>query len=223
MTGLILKDILCLRKVLRSYLVIFGAYALLVATGVWSVSVLLGFLSVMVSMLPFTCFNVDHAAKWDAYGLALPVSRNKIVGARYLALLLMIAMGAVIALAAGAGIWIAGRGEEEFFVTLLTGLVCLGLGSLINAPMLPLIYWFGAERARIVFFALFFGIGGLLGLWLLPMGGAQWLETIIIDTDAFYQNKFFIAAVSLLCVAVSLTLRGVSYLISCAIYRRKEM
>ena len=222
MTGLILKDILCLRKVLRSYLIILAAYALMVATGLWSVSVLVGFLSVMVSMLPFTCFNVDHAAKWDAYGLALPVSRNKIVGARYLSLLLLLALSAVISLAVGAGMLVSGR-EEDVSVTLLTALVCLGLGTFINAPMLPLIYWFGAERARIVFFALFFGIGGLLSLWLLPMGGAQWLETIINDTDAFYQSEFFIAAAALVFIAVSFALLGVSYLISRTIYKRKEM
>ena len=222
MTGFILKDILCLRKVLRSYVLIFGVYALMVATGVWSVSVLVGFLSLMVTMLPFTCFNVDHAAKWDTYGLALPVSRNKIVGARYLALLLLLAVCAVISLLVGAGMLLSGRGEDVS-VTLLTALVCLGLGTLINAPMLPLIYWFGAERARIIFFALFFGVSGLGTLWLVPMGGAEWLKAVINNTDAFYQSEAFVAAAALVFLAVSLALLGVSYLISCAIYKRKEM
>lgn len=222
MTGFILKDILCLRKVLRSYVLILAVYALMVAAGVWSVSVLVGFLSLMVTMLPFTCFNVDHAAKWDTYGLALPVSRGKIVGARYLALLLLLAMCAVVSLLVGLGMLVSGR-EEDVSVTLLTALVCLGLGTLINAPMLPLIYWFGAERARIIFFALLFGVSGLLTLWLLPMGGAEWLKTIINSTDAFYQSEAFVAIAALVFLALSLVLLGVSYLVSCAIYQRKEM
>lgn len=222
MTGFILKDIFCLRKVLRSYLLILAVYALLVVAGMWPMSFLTGFLSVMVAMLPFTCFNVDHAAKWDAYALSLPVSRGKIVGARYLALLLMMAMGVAISLIAGVWMWIAG-GQEDFFVTLLTGLVCMGLGTLVNAPMLPLIYRFGAERARIIFFALFFGIGGLLTLWLLPMGGAQWLDTVMENLDAFYQSEFFVTVAALLFVAACFALLGVSFLISCAVYKRKEM
>lgn len=223
MTGFIWKDILCLRKILRSYLVIFAVYALLVATGVWSMNFLIGFLAVMASMLPFTCFNVDHAAKWDTYAVALPVSRGKIVGARYLALLLMMAMGVVIALIVGVGMWIAGRGEEELVTTLLTGLIFLGLGALINAPMLPLVYRFGAERARIIFFALFFGVAGLLSLWLLPMGGAEWLDGIMENPDAFYQNEYFVTVAALAFVAVCFALLGVSFLISRAIYQRREM
>ena len=227
MTGLILKDILCLRKVLKSYALIFAIYALLAVAGVWSVSYLVGFIIMMVSMLPFTCFNVDYTAKWETYGLALPVSRNKTVAARYLALLLMMAVGIVVIVAIGMVLLAAGE-EIGFVENFAVGGVCLALGVLLNSITIPLIYLFGAERARIVFFGVFFGIGGLVALWLLPLGGLQWLNmldstiggpdgpTVVISTGSPW-----LAAVSVALVCAALL--GVSFLISCAIYKRKEM
>lgn len=224
MTGLILNDLLCLRKVLKSYAIIFVIYVVLAVTGIWSVSFLAGFLSVMISMLPFTCFSFDHAAKWEAYGLALPVSRNKTVAARYLTLLSLMAAGIIIL--AVIGVVLPATGEEMDFIA--AGCVCLVLGVLVNSIMLPLIYFFGAERARIVFYGVFLGVGGLAALWLLPLGGLDWLRsldsvigspdgpTVVITT----MPPWLVAVdVALVCAA----LLGVSFLISCAIFKRKEM
>lgn len=227
MTGLILKDLFCLGKVLKSYALIFCVYAALALTGVWSVSFLAGFLSIMITMLPFTCFSFDYAAKWEVYGVALPVSRSKTVAARYLTLLLLMAVGIVVIAAIGAGLVIAGE-EMNFIEILAAGCVCLVLGVLANSIMLPLIYLFGAERARIVFYGVLLGIGGLAALWLFPMGGLEWLKmldsviggpdspTVVIAT-----MPPWLAAVDI--AAVCAVLLGVSFGISCAIFKRKEV
>ncbi|MCI8840806.1 MAG: ABC-2 transporter permease, partial [Oscillospiraceae bacterium] len=87
MTGLILKDLLILRKTLRSYLLILAIYVAVAFAGYWSASFVGGFMMVMVAMLPMNVFAYDKQAKWDVYGLSLPVGRTKTVAARYLAVL----------------------------------------------------------------------------------------------------------------------------------------
>ena len=76
MTGLILKDILILRKTLRSYLLVLIVYAGIAFSGVWSADIV-GVLSVVtVMMIPMNVFAYDQQCKWDTYGLALPVGRT---------------------------------------------------------------------------------------------------------------------------------------------------
>ncbi len=221
MTGLVLKDFLGLRKVLKSYLIILVVYVGLTVFGVWSPSFTVGFFSVMAAMLPFTCFNLDYTAKWEPYGAALPVSRNRTVAARYCTLLIMQGAVAVLELVTAGVFWLAGD-LEEALSTLLAGCLCLGMGAVLNAIILPLIYKFGAERARVIFYATFMGLIGLAVLWLVPLGGAEWL----MDTLNWLEGRDMmglLVALPFLFVAVCFLLLVPSYFISCAIYRRKEL
>ena len=121
MTGLILKDFLGLRNVLKSYLIILAIYVALTVLGVWTPAFTTGFFAVMAAMLPFTCFNVDHAAKWEPYGAALPVSRNQTVAARYCTLLIMQGAVAVLELVTAGVFWLAG--DREAALSTLLALV----------------------------------------------------------------------------------------------------
>ncbi len=221
MTGLVLKDFLGLRKVLKSYLIVLVIYVALTVFGVWSPAFTTGFFAVMAAMMPFTCFNLDYTAKWEPYGAALPVSRNKTVAARYLTLLIMLGAVAVLELATAGAFWLAGD-REETLSSLVAGCLCLGMGAVLNAIILPLIYKFGAERARVIFYAAFLGLIGLAVLWLAPLGGLEWL----MDAFAWLEARDMmglLAALPFLFVAVCFLLLAPSYFISCAIYRRKEL
>lgn len=221
MTGLVLKDFLGLRKVLKSYLIVLVIYVGLTVFGVWSPSFTTGFFSVMAAMLPFTCFNMDYTAKWEPYGAALPVSRNRTVAARYLTLLIMLGVVAVLELAVAAALWLTGD-REETLSSLLASCLCLGMGAVLNAIILPLIYKFGAERARVIFYATLLGLIGLAVLWLVPLGGAEWL----MDALAWLEGRDMmglLAVLPFLFVAVCLLLLIPSWFISCAIYKKKEL
>ena len=223
MTGLILKDFLGLRNVLKSYLIVLVIYVALTVFGVWSPAITTAFFAMMAGMLPFTCFNTDHAAKWEPYGAALPVSRNKTVCARYLTLLIMLGAVAVLALAAAGALWLTGGPEPtEAVSSLLSSCICLGMGAVLNAIVLPLIYKFGAERARVIFYAAFLGLIGLAVLWLVPLGGAEWL-TGALNWLEDRDMMGLLATLPLLFVAVCFLLLVPSYFISCAIYRKKEL
>ena len=217
MTGLILKDFLILRRTLRSYLLILAIYVAVAFLGYWSASFVGGFMMVMVSMLPMNVFAYDKQAKWDVYGLSLPVGRTKTVAARYLAVLIMFAASAVLTTVVSVALNIAGRMEESLGEYLLACTVCAVLAMLVNAMLLPFLYKFGPERARMMFFGVMGVIVLLIVAFLLPLGGLEWLKSL--DAPTLEQ----IAAVPVAAVIAGLVLLVLSFLLSRHFYGAKDV
>ena len=217
MTGLILKDFLILRKTLRSYLLMLAIYVAVAFLGYWSASFVGGFMMVMVSMLPMNVFAYDKQAKWDVYGLSLPVGRTKTVAARYLAVLIMFAASAVLTTVVSVALNIAGRMEESLGEYLLACTVCAVLAMLVNAMLLPFLYKFGPERARMMFFGVMGVIVLLIVAFLLPLGGLEWLKSL--DAPTLEQ----IAAVPVAAVIAGLALLILSFLLSRHFYGSKDV
>ena len=217
MSGLIVKDFLILRKTLRSYLLILAIYVAVAFTGYWSSSFVGGFMMVMVAMLPMNVFAYDKQAKWDVYGLSLPVGRTKTVAARYLAVLIMFAASAVLTTVVSVALNIAGRMEESLGEYLLACTVCAVLAMLVNAMLLPFLYKFGPERARMMFFGVMGVIVLLIVAFLLPLGGLEWLKSL--DAPTLEQ----IAAVPVAAVIAGLALLILSFLLSRHFYGSKDV
>lgn len=219
MTGLILKDLLILRKTLRSYLLILAIYVAVAFAGYWSASFVGGFMMVMVAMLPMNVFAYDKQAKWDVYGLSLPVGRTKTVAARYLAVLIMFAASAVLTTVLGVALNIAGRMEERLEEYLLSCAICVVIAMLINAIMLPLLYKFGPERARIMLFGVMGGIVLLVVAALFPLGGLEWLKSLELAEPTPAQA----AAIPAIAAVAGLALLAVSFLLSRHFYGSKDV
>ena len=217
MTGLILKDFLILRKTLRSYLLILAIYVAVAFLGYWSPSFVGGFMMVMAAMLPMNVFAYDKQARWDVYGLSLPVGRTKTVAARYLAVLIMFAASAVLTTVLGVVLNLAGRMEESLGEYLLACAICVMIAMLVNAMMLPLLYKFGPERARMMFFGAMGMIVLLVVILLIPFGGLEWLKAL--DAPTMEQA----AAVPAVAVAAGLVLLTLSFLLSRHFYGTKDV
>ena len=218
MTGLILKDLLILRKTLRSYLFMLIVYAGIAFTGVWSADIVGVLLVVMVVMLPMNVFAYDKQAKWDTYGLALPVGRTKTVAARYLCVLLLCLLSVGLTAILGVMLYAAGRVEEP--VEFLVSCSVMGLMSvLVNAIMLPFLYKFGPERARMMFFGIMGGIVLLVVAALFPLGGLEWLKSLELAEPAMEQ----VAAVPVIAAAAGLVLLALSFLLSRHFYGSKDI
>ena len=218
MTGLILKDFLILRKTLRSYLFVLVVYAGVAFTGVWSADIVGVLMVVTVTMLPMNVFAYDKQAKWDTYGLALPVGRTKTVAARYLCVLLLCLLSVGLTAILGAALYAAGRVEEpvEFLVTCSV----MGLMSvLVNAIMLPFLYKFGPERARMMFFGIMGGIVLLVVAALFPLGGLEWLKSLELAEPTPAQA----AAIPAVAAVAGLALLAVSFLLSRHFYGSKDV
>ena len=217
MTGLILKDFLILSRTLRSYLLILAIYVAVAFLGYWSASFVGGFMMVMVAMLPMNVFAYDKQAQWDVYGLSLPVGRTKTVAARYLAVLIMFTASAVLTTVLGVVLTIAGRMEESLGEYLLACAICVVMSMLVNAMMLPILYKFGPERARIMFFGVM-GVIVLAGVvFLIPLGGLDWLKSL--DAPLLEQAAALPAAAT----AAGVVLLALSFLLSRHFYGSKDV
>lgn len=214
MTGLIWKDFLCLRKGFSSTLVVMGIYLALSFTGTFALSFIAALIVVLLTILPLNCFAYDSAANWDVYARTLPVGTGGIVAARYITVLLLSAAGFCLALLAGAAGAALGK-VDDWWAFLATCAALFLFSLVINAVMMPLLYRFGAERARIVFYGV---IGGflLLGLVVFAMlGGEEFLEGL----DQFPLPPTWMLALPALGAAALL---GVSFLLSRWIYRQSS-
>lgn len=149
MKGLILKDLINLKSTFKMLGVMIFVFAVIyIPQGNGFV---FGMIILMFSMMVVTTISYDDLAKWDAYALTMPVTRKEIVLSKYLVMALSNTLGAVLALIVGIiGSMIMGQSfsTEVLAIIGVLYLIAFSFGSL----MVPLIYRFGAEKARIMMF-----------------------------------------------------------------------
>ena len=211
MTGLVLKDMLVMRKTLKTYVLFLAFYLLLAVIGLFPISTITAVTQIIIMMLPLSAFSFDELAKWDRYAIALPLGRRRVVAARYLFTLLMVLIAAAFSLLTCTGISITGNGL--FLENLAAVLTTLGLGLLVADLLLPLNYKLGPERSRPYLYAIvFLPVIALVGA--AQLGWLDWLDQV---PESYVISLFALAAL--------LPLLGfpVSWLVSCRIMERKEV
>lgn len=211
MTGLILKDLLMLKKTL-----LYMAVITLVFSGVYTSMdndyFVIGYLSILVVSIVSSSVSYDEFYHWDRYAAILPLSRRRIVGSKYLTALLLFAMGTAfgLALMGGATALRGGRLSLEnllfVFLTPMVGLVGV-------AVMLPVCYRFGAQQGRIVIFVLY-GVPSVLLVLALK------LAPELFQREWPQISEGVLAAGGWLFTAAAL---AVSFLLSVRILEKKEL
>lgn len=213
MIGLVWKDLLVARKTILSYFVFMLLYCGMAVMGMFNITFVTGFLSVMVMMLPMTAFAYDEQARWDRYAMSMPLGRRAVVRARYLFALMLALFAAACGLLTCAFLFIMEKGDPvEDLSTILTS---LGVGILLAAIILPLCYKMGPERARPYMYVIIFV--PIIALFLAYRAGVH-IDLSFLET---LPEAVFIGGVALFPLAGLLAL-GVSYLISCHIAAGKE-
>ena len=211
MKGLLLKDWYQVKTNMRMmYLTVLAVLAIWILSTSGDSSFAVNYSAVFLGMMPAYLLSYDHASGWTEYSFALPLSKELQVAEKYLVGLLCTAAAVVIG-----GLFVTviplrtGTAPDKDVLSLLAGSVCAIL--LINGISLPLLYRFGAEKARMIYVLTFAGLGALLG-----GGGAV--------MDELQQNgpgsgplpvPLWLAAVLLLAV---LALYAVSWRVSVAWY-----
>ena len=211
MKGLLLKDWYQVKTNMRMmYLTVLAVLAIWILSTSGDSSFAVNYSAVFLGMMPAYLLSYDQSVGWVEYGRTLPVSRKTLVAEKYLIGLFCAAAAVVIG-----GLFITvislrtGTTPDKDALSLLAGSVCAIL--LINGISLPLLYRFGAEKARMIYVLTFAGLGALLG-----GGGAV--------MDELQQNgpgsgplpvPLWLAAVLLLAV---LALYAVSWRVSVAWY-----
>jgi hypothetical protein len=215
MTGLIMKDILMMRKVLKSYLLLIVIYIVLAYLDFFDYSFIITFVQVILAVMPISAFAYDEQSKWDRYAISLPLGRNRVVGARYLFVLLLTLFTVAMGLAGTALLYLVQQADPlEMFVTLM---VSTTIGLLIPTILLPLSYKMGAERSRPYLYAIIFI--PVIAVVLLARAGV--LDMSVLKGMELLTPTALAGGAALLPLA-GLVLLFVSYLVSCRVAAGKE-
>ncbi len=208
MLGLIIKDLLVCKKSLRTILLLVAVFMVFSVTTDDNTFVMF-ITSIYFTMMVLTAFAYDAQAKWDAYGLTMPITRSETVLAKYLLGLVLSLLGAVLSLILTFGVMIY---KQEAFITgqtLLMQLAMLGAALMMMSIFIPLIYRFGVEKARLVMIAVFV-LPSVLLLFFSKSGLPTPDDNVLRILATL--SPFFVVGVVVM-----------SYLISVRIFTKKEL
>ena len=196
MKGLLLKDLYMMRKYCRSYLVIVGVFTIMavvlpfVEDGNRSTLFLSAYPVLLAGILPVTLISYEEKSKWNQYVGIFPYTKREQVSVKYLDMLAVLSIGLSLA-AISQGVTLAATASFhwETYILLLEGILFTGLLS--PCILLPVVFWFGVEKGRIVYFAvliLFFGGIGISKiliqeetvLWLFQRGSSGTLLALAV-------------------------------------------
>lgn len=215
MRGMLLKDLLVLRKTVRFYVLFLLFYAGLTLIGAFDASFVITFAQVMLMMLPLSVCAYDEQAKWDRYAMSLPLGCRGVVGGRYLLVLVLSLFALAFSLITA--LVLSLMGKADLLTCLATALVSTAVGLMIVSILIPLCYKLGVERARPYLFAIV-GIP-FVAIFLLAKAGA------LAALDLSFLNRMAPPAtlgVFALLLVAALAGLAVSYLVSCRIMEHKE-
>ena len=209
MKGLLKKDFYLTRSLGKSYLLILAIFALLAVFGVYTPTFLTPYLTLMCVMCPINLFSYDELSRWDKYAAALPAGRQGVVMARYLFTLLLTLAALVLVTVIEVVTFYLGVSEESTLIdTMLSGAIPVTTGVLINALLLPLLFKFGTQKARIYLMVLVgLGMGAVFGLMAI-FGEPNGLTVPLL-----------LLLLSLVCVLSLIP----SYFVSLRIYQKKDL
>ena len=158
MIGLILKDLFTLTRQALMYIVFIAVFALMPGYNMASFAV------IMACMMPVTALAYDERSHWDRLAASMPYTTAQLVLSKYLmGLILMlcsVALG-IIALPLQRLV----NPDVSLPELLSVSLGALGAGMLIQGVLLPVMFRFGTEKARLFMLvlmgAVFAGIAAL--------------------------------------------------------------
>lgn len=214
MKSLVLKDLYTILHNSKAFLVMIVAMGFFLSFssegsgGFYTI-----FCCMMCAMLVVTTFSFDNLCSWEPYAMILPITRRDVVKGKFALLLLVSVVGALLGFAMSiltcAVLPSLTLDLKEQAFCLLPGFsVAMFMGSL----SIPLIFKFGAEKARMLLIASFALPAILLALVLraLEKAGVPLTDQMVI--------RFFSLAPVLVLVFAFLM-----YLLSCRIFEEKEL
>ena len=158
MIGLILKDLFTLTRQALMYIVFIAVFSLMPGYNMASFAVM------MACMMPMTALAYDERSHWDRLAASMPYTTAQLVLRKYLmGLILMldsVALG-LIALPLQRLV----NPDVSLQELMSVSLGALGAGMLIQGVLLPVMFRFGTEKARLFMLvlmgAVFAGIAAL--------------------------------------------------------------
>lgn len=253
MTGLIKKDMYCLKKNLLQFLLVTAGVIVLsvmfiissksgnVALGIEQMKVendgmseadFYGIFQIAVWAALFIpiafvgvvaeCFKEDRKAGFYKYMMTLPLSETKLVGSRYISLLLFMAVGLVGSCTAAAFVSLV---SDYFQLVRLLSIIFTFAGAMLvyMSIVMLLLYALGTERADFIqcapFVVVFVAGIAVMGSKMSSMSENEldgYFGKLVNElSDIIAKNGIIFIGIALVCVAVS-------YLISCKMLKQRR-
>lgn len=153
----------------------------------------ISYAAIFLGVLPVNLLGYDQNSGWVEYSLTLPVSKKVLVAEKYLVGLLCAAASVVIG-----GLFVVVLSLRKGAALDGTALFFVGNGVntilLMNGISLPLMYRFGAEKARMIYILTFAGFGALIA------GGGTLIDEF--QTSGHFQASIGLGAVLFVVVLV---------------------
>ncbi|NLG05783.1 MAG: ABC-2 transporter permease [Clostridia bacterium] len=147
MKSLLLKDYYVLSKQALWYLFIIICYSFIPVQ-----NAILGFPIIFGVMLPITAVSYDERSKWDILMKMMPYQSFQAVFSKYiLGYISMFAAGVISAVIQTLLMVFRDKTMDPVYYISLTAVFLMG--CLIQAIYLPLVFRWGVEKARIIFYA----------------------------------------------------------------------
>ncbi len=207
MTGLLLKDLLSLKKA-GSRIAVFMVMYIIIFASSGNLTFLSAMITIIMTMFVLNTFAYDELCKWDYFALSLPVTKRQIVLSKYALAFLFALFGVLVSLL----IYLS-KGQINLEIT-ATLCIVSAISLLISSVMLPLIFKLGTQKARI----------WMVLIFLLPSVGITLLGNLgwKLSTNVPVSNST-VETLIVLALPAALIIFALSYFLSCNIFSRKEI
>lgn len=207
MKGLLLKDFYTFKRYCRAHVVLVLAFGLYSAVAKGS-AFFLFYPCIWAALVAMTLMAYEEREKWDLYAATLPYSKGQIVSSKYMVSLLFGLATVIFVMGVQAAVLLAeGRFQGTILVNLL--LTLLPAALLPTALFLPLIWKYGTEKGKIMFY----GVIGVCSAL-----------TVLLPTEQLNrlleQNG---SAPGLLFSGAAVALYGLSWLLSIRFYEKRGL
>lgn len=208
MKGLIIKDLLNLKKSLKTMLFLFPAF-LLFSISMETPTYLISMITLMLTSVSVSSFTYDDYSKWEKFGRSLPVTKKQIVLSKYL-LSVILAIAGLLLSCVYIFIWQVFKPTSGLLEITAIILTMFSVTLFFTGTAMPLIYKFGVEKYRIINFAIC---------------GAIFLVFAIVFSvyDASMLSESIVKVIVLCLPIFAILFFIVSYNISCRIYSKKDL
>lgn len=209
MLGLIKKDFLIIKSNLKTMIIIFLVFFIMILQGFFESTFVIPLIGIMLFI---STFSYDDFNKWNAYAVTLPNGRKNVVRAKYIASIILTIILGIVSIAISITISNVKTIEiniQEMLESLLGTIFSV---IIIISLMYPIVFKFGSTNGRIILFAVVFGITAIIGV----ISNFVDMEAVISTINVLDNNCYIVIPV------ISILILSGSYLISNKIYQNKE-
>ena len=208
MKGVLLKDL----YIAKSGIVIALVCLFVLAFGfsfLLDVSSVLMLAPAISTIAVYNSITSDASSKWNKNVITMPVSRDQIIGTKYILYILLSAAGIIVVLAA-LGILSMMGAAVTVYALLFNTSIGVSAALLAGGISLPCVYFFDPEKSQIVFLISFIASSGII-------------TALVLLINLFMPVKDNTLLAFYIVLAISFAWFVVSYKIASVLYRKRDI